>query len=53
MWPDGSSYQGDYKQGKKYGKGKFKWGDGSEYNGDFWENNIHGKGIILINSRRI
>ncbi len=43
-WPDGSFYNGEYKQGRKNGLGKFKWGDGSEYEGEFYENNIHGRG---------
>ncbi len=46
MWPDGAIYQGDYKNGKKEGKGKFIWSDGATYEGDFSDNNIHG--LILF-----
>ena len=45
VWPDGAKYEGEYKYGKKEGKGKFHWSDGSSYEGDFLNNNIHGYGI--------
>ncbi len=35
VWPDGSKYEGDFKKGKKEGKGKFIWADGSRYEGEF------------------
>ena len=25
VWPDGSSYEGEYKDDKKHGNGLFKW----------------------------
>ena len=44
-WPDGSSYNGQYKEGKKNGKGIFVWFDGSKFEGDFVNNKIEGYGV--------
>lgn len=44
-WPDGSKYVGEYKIGKKNGKGMFNWADGSTYEGQFYDNNV----IICVN----
>ena len=38
------SYEGDYLDGMKNGKGKFIWADKSTYEGEFNNNNIHGFG---------
>ena len=38
------SYEGDYVDGMKKGKGKFIWADKSTYEGEFNNNNIHGFG---------
>lgn len=43
-WPDGSKFEGNYKQGVKQGHGKFTWADGNCYEGNFEVNNIQGKG---------
>ena len=45
MWPDGATFEGEYINGKKHGKGAFTWADKSTYNGEFFNNNIHGTGI--------
>jgi hypothetical protein len=37
-------FKGDYKNGKKCGKGKIKFADGSFYEGEFLQNNIQGTG---------
>ena len=52
-WPDGAVYEGEYKNAKKNGFGKFLWADGSSYEGNFKDNMLEGKGNILINSRYI
>ena len=42
-WPDGAKYEGEYKEGKKNGKGTLNFADGSKYIGDFsLFNNIDG-----------
>lgn len=46
-WQDGAIYEGDYVQGQKSGKGKFKWADGSYYEGEFANNNIEGTVFIF------
>ena len=45
-------YEGDYKLGKKSGKGIFKWSDGSTYEGDFKDNNINGVGTNTWGDKR-
>ena len=32
-WPDGRSYEGEYKNDKKHGTGTYKWADGRVYVG--------------------
>jgi len=52
-WPDGTEYQGNFKQGKKHGRGKLVLRDNeagttefSVFEGDFVDNMIDGKGKI-------
>ena len=45
-------YEGEYKDGKKHGRGQFLWADGSTYTGDFYENNIHGMGVYTWSDGR-
>jgi hypothetical protein len=35
VWPDGKSYEGDFREDKRDGVGIFKWGDGKEYCGEW------------------
>jgi hypothetical protein len=43
---NGDKYVGEFKDGKKHGKGAMKWADGFKYEGD-WENDLrHGKGVF-------
>ena len=44
MWPDKSNYEGEYKEGKKNGKGRYVFADGSIYDGEWHANLISGKG---------
>ena len=45
IWPNGSSYEGNFLQGEKHGFGRFKSFNGEEYTG-FWEfNKREGEGI--------
>lgn len=44
-YPDGTTYTGQYKKGKRHGLGEQVWLDGSVYQG-YWENDSsHGIGI--------
>lgn len=43
--PDGSKYEGDFKDGRFSGKGKLIWPDGENYNGEWKDGNPDGKGI--------
>ena len=50
---DGSIYQGQFKDGKKNGKGKITWRDNSYYEGDFVNNYYEGYGVyIMVNKRK-
>lgn len=37
-------YDGEFVNGKRHGKGKYKWADGAEYDGDWKDGNMDGKG---------
>lgn len=41
---DGSRYEGQYRAGKRHGRGTFTWADGSRYEGDFLDGNFFGCG---------
>merc|ERR1719199_1227523 len=45
-WPDGASYEGDYRGGHKHGRGRFVWASGAEYDGAFVEGRQEGSGIL-------
>lgn len=34
-WPDGTVYEGEFKNGLKHGEGTYKWNDGSFYRGNW------------------
>ena len=38
LWPDGSSYVGQFHNNQIHGIGKYQWADGRFYEGE-WENN--------------
>ena len=42
-WPDGKSYEGEYKQDKRNGWGVFKLVDGRKYYGQWKDGLKHGK----------
>ena len=51
--PDGNSYDGDWKDGKKHGKGVFTFGEGSQwkgdkYDGDYVDDKKTGKGVYTF-----
>ena len=39
-WPDGKRYVGDFKEGKRDGKGTLTLSNGDKYVGDFKENKV-------------
>jgi len=47
-YPDGSSYQGDFRQGKRNGQGKLLLPDGKEYNGSFLRDFPEGFGVVKV-----
>ena len=44
-WPDGTKYDGEWKDGNKHGKGIFTWPDGEKYEGEWKDGKFHGRGI--------
>ncbi|CAG9322195.1 unnamed protein product [Blepharisma stoltei] len=51
-WPDGSKFEGSYRDGFKNGQGKFVWVDGSHYEGGFVNNEIEGVGKYVWTNGR-
>ncbi|MBF0274603.1 MAG: SH3 domain-containing protein [Nitrospinae bacterium] len=45
-WPQGSKYTGQWKEGKRFGKGVFEWSDGAMYTGE-WDNVRNGMGTFV------
>lgn len=45
---DGTNYIGEYKAGKKHGKGKFIMQNGTFYEGEFFEDKLEGKVLIVL-----
>ena len=43
-WPDGKTYDGEWKDGKKHGKGVYTWPTGDKYDGEWKDGKKHGKG---------
>lgn len=46
-WPDGKSYEGDYKNDKKDGYGTFRFLDHTWYQGEWANGRQHGKGTLF------
>ncbi|HHB93487.1 MAG TPA: hypothetical protein ENK59_09790 [Thioploca sp.] len=44
-WPNGDSYDGEYINGERTGKGIYTWANGDYYFGDFVKGKRHGVGI--------
>jgi hypothetical protein len=43
-WPDGTEYDGDWKDDEQNGRGKITWPDGRVYEGEWKDDNMHGRG---------
>lgn len=46
----GFRYSGDFKDGKKHGKGRYTWTNGDSYDGDFADDAPNGKGSFQLGS---
>ncbi|KAJ3599686.1 hypothetical protein NHX12_033642 [Muraenolepis orangiensis] len=44
-WPDGSKFEGEYRNGLKHGTGRFTWSNGECYEGFFYRDYRHGEGV--------
>ena len=44
-WPDGSKYEGEWKNGEKNGHGIYTWVDGKKYVGHFKNGKRNGHGV--------
>ena len=44
VWPDGTSYEGEWREGRATGRGRTKWVDGSSYDGAHADGRPHGEG---------
>jgi hypothetical protein len=44
-YPSGSRYEGEWRGGKKEGKGTYKYAGGGEYIGNFFDDKRHGQGM--------
>ena len=50
-WPDGRTYEGEYKYDKKDGFGIFKWNDGRIYKGYWKDGKQNGEGEFYFNHK--
>ena len=46
VYPSGSKYTGQFKDGKEHGRGTFYFFNGTRYEGEFENGNFHGKGTV-------
>lgn len=51
-YPNGNSYEGEWKGGQFHGNGRFSWKDGSSYSGEYVEGVKHGQGRFVYPNRR-
>ena len=48
IWADGSTYVGEYKDGKWHGQGTLTFASGDKYVGEFQDNKYHGQGTYTV-----
>ncbi|MCI5131361.1 MAG: hypothetical protein D3904_07505, partial [Candidatus Electrothrix sp. EH2] len=53
VYPDGSTYIGEWKDGLRHGKGTLIYADGRKYEGSFTDDLLDGKGIITLPDGRL
>lgn len=39
-------YEGEFRDGKRHGRGAYTWPDGSRYEGGFRDGVLHGRGVM-------
>ena len=44
-WPSGSRYEGDFRDGKRTGRGVYTWASGDSYEGEFRDDLFHGRRV--------
>ena len=47
-FPNGNIYEGEYKNGKRHGKGIYTFADGEKHIGDFKNGSLNGRGISFF-----
>lgn len=47
VWPDGSKFEGMWRNGQQHGKGRMTHADGNIYQGDFKYDKANGQGILM------
>jgi hypothetical protein len=50
---DGSTYSGEWKDGKRHGMGTLLYADGRKYVGEFADDQLHGEGVITLLDGRL
>ena len=46
-WPSGTRYEGDWRDGKRTGRGTMTWANGVRYEGDWHDGKAHGQGTRI------
>ena len=47
-WPDGSQYEGEWKNDQRVGKGKYRYDNGDVYEGDWFDDERNGYGTYTF-----
>ncbi|TPX53423.1 hypothetical protein SeMB42_g00789 [Synchytrium endobioticum] len=48
LWPNGDSYEGEYADGVRCGKGTYRWKtSGARYAGNYVDDRKHGEGLLV------
>ena len=52
-YADGDEYIGEWKKGKRHGKGEFVCKGGSKYTGEYANGLMHGRGKFILKDKTI